>query len=206
MKSLGVRNFNHSWVVRMRTAPLMWKQEIRENPFSLHWISGLMYVPGYVGMRFHCLSQYSVLAVEILLFHSRSAIIGSDIAGDVSVVQELLLLCRCDSLWPIHITLRTFSRLQLFPSGKGRMLLSQVSVGLFNPEWPLSNWLSDGTVHRGKGKHLCVHISFQSKSLCCEEPFSTLWIGFLEKKFDADICCPFWLMEEMVIISSKLLT
>lgn len=201
MKSPGEWNINHSWVVRTRTTLLTWKKEIRgKNPSSLHLTSGLMYIMDYVGMRFHCLSQCSLLAIALPMSQSRSAIVGSDIFG------------RC--LWCTHCSSsagathsdpfpsqsgRTFSRLQLFPSGKGRMHLTQVSTGLFNSKWPLSSWLNAGTIHRGKGKRPCVQTSFQSKSLCCEDPkvfqHALDWIVYLEKKFDACICCPFYLKQ-----------
>jgi len=31
------------------------------------------------------------------------------------------------------------------------MHLTQVSAGLFNSKWPISNWLNGGTGHTGRG-------------------------------------------------------
>lgn len=80
------------------------------------------------------------------------------------------------------------------------MLLKQVSSGLFNSRWPVSNWLNGGTVHTGRGNFPVCTLPFTTKTnatmnlseILQRVSDSTL---HLEKKFHTGICCLFHLKQ-----------
>lgn len=142
-----------------------------------------MYVPGYVG-TFHCLTQCSLLAIEILLLHSRSAIIGSDIAGNVSVVHKLWLLCRCNS----HSHHSQWERSQgsnYFHLVKEGCIWHRCLLAFSTPSGHSPTGSVMGLSTEERGNISAAHF--------LSEQILMLWRtrDILEKKFDASICCPF---------------